>query len=74
MVTKDNWKIRISGYGTFDFYGTEEEAEGMRINKAQWEGGNGMKWRSSLSTKEDIEKATRAAILDSGNGIPQTSL
>ncbi len=27
MADATTWKIRVSGYGTFDFNGTEEEAD-----------------------------------------------
>ncbi|QNH21195.1 hypothetical protein HEP73_02107 [Xanthomonas sp. GW] len=32
-----NWVIRVAGYGSFLFVGTEEEAEEMRRHKARWE-------------------------------------
>jgi len=31
------WLITVGGYGSFDFEGTEEEAETMRRDKAAWE-------------------------------------
>ncbi len=49
----EQWKIRVSGYGTFDFTGTEAEAEEMRRHKAQWEGGNGHKYRVENQTEAD---------------------
>jgi len=33
----------VAGYGGFAFYGTEDEAEDMRVHKARWEGGVGRK-------------------------------
>jgi len=33
------WKISVNGYGDFAFFGTEKEAEEMRIHKARWEQG-----------------------------------
>ncbi len=36
---KRKWKITVGGgYGSFPFWGTEEEAEAMRRHKANWEG------------------------------------
>jgi hypothetical protein len=58
---KEKWKIRVSGYGTFDFEGTEDEAEEMRAHKARWEQGFAMKWRTENQTPKDIETETRAA-------------
>lgn len=47
MTDNTIWMIRISGYGTFEFEGTEQEAEEMRANKARWEQGAGIKWRKN---------------------------
>lgn len=42
------WLITVGGgYGTFEFEGTEEEAEEMRRHKANWEG--------AVATKEKIK-------------------
>ncbi len=49
----EKWKIRVSGYGTFDFVGTEAEAEDMRRNKAQYESGAGHKYRVENQTEAD---------------------
>lgn len=65
----EHWKIRIQGYGTFDFEGTEEDAEATRVNKARWECGNGIKWRADLSTEYDRLTAEVAQRLDDGKGI-----
>ena len=35
------WVIKITGYGTFAYYGTKEDAEDKRRAKAEWEGGVG---------------------------------
>jgi len=32
------WIITVGGYGSFEFEGTEQEAEEMRQHKASWEG------------------------------------
>lgn len=37
------WIITVEGYGSFEFEGTEQEAEEMRKHKANWEGGVGTK-------------------------------
>lgn len=43
-----DWKIRIgNGYGTFDFRGTEAEAEEMRVSKANWWQARGVKWMAA---------------------------
>lgn len=67
---KTVWRIRISGYGTFDFTGTEAEAEEMRAHKANWERGHGMKWRADLSRKSDQFAAEMAALWDVHKGVP----
>ena len=62
--------IRVSGYGTFEFEGTEIEAEEMRLHKQQWEKGKALKWRKSLTTKLDKVTSDIADHADSGFGIP----
>lgn len=37
------WRISVSGYGEYAFYGTQSEAEQERSHKAFWEGGVGAK-------------------------------
>jgi len=39
------WWIQVSGYGSFEFEGSESEAEEMRVHKARWEGGIARKWK-----------------------------
>lgn len=70
MIDKTDWKIRINGYGTFDFNGTEAEAEEMRRHKAAWERGNGIKWRADLATEYDRLTAECAALWDAKKGVP----
>lgn len=70
QVMRVSWLIRIQGYGTFEFYGTEEEAEEMRRHKSQWEGGVGMKWRKELPLESDRVSAEIAARFDLGQGVP----
>lgn len=56
------WMIRVAGYGTFEFAGTEAEAEEMRAHKACWERGSGMKWRKDLARESDRIGAEIAAM------------
>lgn len=35
------WRIGVTGYGHFVFYGTRDEADEQRRHKARWEGGTG---------------------------------
>lgn len=64
------WKIRIAGYGTFEFTGTETEANEMRGYKANREQGTGMMWRKDLLRESDRLGAEIAAIFDSRKGAP----
>lgn len=52
-MEKDTWVIRVAGYGAFLFAGTEQEAEQMRMHKANWEQGIGHK---RLADKNEIVK------------------
>lgn len=63
------WKIRIAGYGTFDFEGTEPEAEETRRNKCVWEQGIGIKWRADLARESDRLTAEIATLWDAGKGV-----
>jgi hypothetical protein len=66
-----DWMIRISGYGTFEFKGTEEEAEKMRAHKANWERGSGLKYRVGAWAKESDKLTERIAdLFDEGKGAP----
>lgn len=59
------WKIRVSGYGTFDFEGTEHQAEEMRAHKANWEQGTALKWRTDgLAKPSDLIRAKMAQAFD----------
>jgi len=64
------WKIRVAGYGTFDFIGTEAEAEDMRCHKARWEQAIAHKWRADLARESDRIMAAIAEQLDAGGGAP----
>jgi hypothetical protein len=66
----EKWNIRIANYGTFEFEGTEEEAEAMRRHKSQWEQAIGWKWRADLSRESDRLMAEMADLADAGRGIP----
>lgn len=37
------WLISVTNYGRFEYFGTEAEADQMRKDKAEWEGGRGSK-------------------------------
>ena len=37
-LANETWVITVAGYGSFDFHGTEREAEEMRRHKSRWEG------------------------------------
>lgn len=49
MAVRD-WKIRISNYGTYDFRGTEAEAEEERKRKARHEGEMSAKYPANPET------------------------
>jgi hypothetical protein len=68
----ERWKIWVSGYGEFDFFGTEEEAEDMRIHKARWERGLGQKWRAENQQESDRLTAKIVSIWETGAGVPQS--
>ncbi len=70
-MKKEKWRIRVAGYGTFDFEGTEAEAEDMRRHKAQWERGIAHKWRTENPTEVDKIVAQMCALWDEGKGVPQ---
>jgi hypothetical protein len=70
QTTKEKWLIRIAGYGTFDFEGTEEEAEEMRKHKANWEKGSGIKWRVTNPTLYDKLTELQAWYWDNEGGCP----
>lgn len=69
---RSKWRIRVSGYGTFDFEGTEAEAEEMRVHKARWEQGTAIKWRADLSTEVDRLTAECARLWDAHKGAPSS--
>lgn len=64
------WKIRVQGYGTFDFCGTEQDADVRRIAKARWEKGNSMMWRADESREVDKFASQIARLFDAGKGAP----
>ena len=68
----DKWMIWVSGYGTFEFEGTEAQAEEMRTHKANWERGQGRKWRADLSRESDRLTAEIVAAWDRHEGVPQS--
>ena len=74
MGDKTIWMIRISGYGTFEFEGTEQEAEARCVHKAQWEQGTGMKWRKDLSRESDRISSEIAGLWDKRKGVTKKLL
>lgn len=71
---KEHWRIRVAGYGTFDFHGTEAEAEDARRHKAVWEQGIAHKWRVENQTEIDRITAEMAGLWDIGKGVPASLL
>lgn len=67
-----SWKIRIAGYGTFEFEGTEDGAQEAMRNKSRWEGGSGLYWRADLLRDYDRLTAKIAAAFDDGLGVPMS--
>ena len=63
------WSIRISGYGSFAFFGTRTEADQTCAAKAEWEGGRGAV-RSATPKEIDVEKDHLLWKLE--NGYPLT--
>jgi hypothetical protein len=47
------WSINVTGYGRFSYFGNDAEAEEMRKDKAEWEGGTGTKRKATLAEAED---------------------
>lgn len=74
MTEKTKWIIWISGYGSFDFEGTEAEAEEMRAHKANWERGRGEKWRADLSREVDCLTRDIVDLWASHQGVPPSLL
>jgi hypothetical protein len=72
MNSSEQWTIWVAGYGKFNFDGTEAEAEEMRRHKANWEGGQGRKWRTNNQTEVDKLTEEIVGIWESGEGVPQS--
>lgn len=52
-----NWMIRITGYGTYAFYGSRNEAEAECARKSEWERAQGRIWTTDPKTEvEHLEK------------------
>jgi len=68
------WRIWVSGYGEFEFDGTEAEAENMRRHKGQWERGTAYKWRADLSRPSDRLTAQIVGAFKRGEGVQQSLL
>lgn len=48
MRSEGWWIISVHGYGEFNFFGTEQQAEEMRKHKANWEHAVAKKRRGRL--------------------------
>lgn len=68
------WMIRVAGYGTMEFTGTQAEAEEMRAHKANWERGSAMMWRKDLARESDRIGSEIAALFEQGKGVPSGML
>jgi len=72
--TRESWTIYVTGYGFFEFEGTEAEAEEARKAKSQWEGGAGHKFRTNLSRESDRLTAEMVGLWRRGKGVPYALL
>jgi hypothetical protein len=52
-ATRVWWTLTVSGYGSFAYYGTADEASEMLRHKSAWEGGTG---RMRAATPYEIAK------------------
>lgn len=52
-MNKEYWYIYVANWGDGLFYGTEEEAEEVRVHKARWEQSIARKRRA---TPEEVEQ------------------
>lgn len=64
------WRIRISGYGTYTFEGTETEAEVERKRKAAWEGGMSAKWPAHPETPVEKMQEVREWFFETQGSCP----
>lgn len=53
------WSINVTGYGRFAYYGTLVEADQMKRDKAEWEGGRGTMRRATDSEVAEEVKHLR---------------
>lgn len=66
------WIISFPSYGTFVFYGTEEEAKIVFEKKSTWENSVGILRKADSKIKEDwqiVNKETEAVRQDKAAGI-----
>lgn len=61
------WTITVSGYGPYQFFGTELEASEASWAKAQWEGGRASKRRA---TAEEATKGRAHIQWQKDKGYP----
>lgn len=69
MSDKYEWKIRIPGYGTFTFNGTEVEADAAMRAKAGWEGATGIMYRVDLPNEYHRLTKQIVDLWDAGEGV-----
>lgn len=69
MMPDEDWLIRVTGHGTFDFEGTEPEAEQARRAAAARHYTTALKWRADLSRESDRLTARIAAAFDAGDPV-----
>ena len=61
MRTIGVWTITIGGgYGSFQYVGTEHDAEEMRAHKARWEGAVGKKVRTEDASEKQVQRYQRS--------------
>lgn len=66
------WAIEVTGYGSFAFFGTESEAEEMRLHKASWERGTATKQRAEWNDPL-VQKQVAWAKQEIKFGYPRSS-
>lgn len=69
MMSDEDWLIRVTGHTTFDFEGTEPEAEQARRAAAARHYTTALKWRADLSRESDRLTARIAAAFDRGEPV-----
>jgi hypothetical protein len=65
------WVIKVSGYGAFAYYGTENEAEDMRVHKSRWERAAARKRRVGRN-HELVRRRIEWVKVEIANGYPRS--